>query len=713
MGCFQSFIRSIRNNPKSWFLLGFIEDQANFKDTQGYSGQPKMQDYHDMLKQVFAELRSIYNNGGLRVNIDFQDGNGMQENIIIVPVIQYIIGDCKGNDVLCGRKGTHALGTPMLCRDCDIPSDLADVPTHLCNPITMNDIKNSTDEELFNKSHYNISNAFWELPFGGCPLNIHGNCPAEFLHNLEMGKCKELGRDLSFTQKANECISEQFVKIYPFAKCQSERDLPNIRPFRKGLSSVKSLKATETFDRLFAQWLALMNPNLQIKLRSFKKSGQDDVNIKNTRESIQNYLGVLEETLMLHEWLKLNEVPKKDVVPDDPEDRMSSAAHNFLVNYSERYIKHVILDKNKFKTTKFHQLLHTVRTMLRVGVFKNVDGSTGEKMAKWLVKDLSRLTNKDRDILSLSICLRYCEKVVVETLLNIREDLQRKQTRRSVISNSIRNDDIMNSMTRSCGTTNKCFKLVRRDTQVLGPVARQDVDQFSIETVWKKGTIPPITGFPDHLLLAVINRLYNWNPLHGGKLSNDSVVEGFTDYSVVIDDRNVLFRANPHFRRQGEWFDWANFNWGDDEGIVPGRILMFLDLTNCTIIDEITDDMDNQPIDENNDPGLIINENDRSHHLTPSKFALIQSAKSSKAKYDGEDSVLTDDHFQSKISHWIDLESEYRLVPLEAIHSEVFVVDTVPFEDNNDEYDRTALVVYPRRCWGKRIFGHDDEPDED
>ena len=52
-------------------------------------------------------------------------------------------------------------------------------------------------------------------------------------------------------------------------------------------------------------------------------------------------------------------------------------------------------------------------------------------------------------------------------------------------------------------------------------------------------------------------------------------------------------------------------------------------------------------------------------------------------------------------------------MPLEAIDSEVFVVDTVPFEDNGDEYDRTALVVYPRRCWGKRIFERDDEPDQD
>ena len=704
LGCYQGFIRAIRNNKKAWFLSGFVEDQANFKDTTGYVQGRKMQDYHDMLKQVFAELKSIYDNGGLRVNIDFQDSKGLREDIIIVPVIQYIIGDCKGNDVLCGRKGTHHLGSPWLCRDCNCPSNQASNPTFQCRPISMNDIKNATEQELTDMSHYLIDNAFWDLPFGGCPLSIHGNSPAEFLHNVEMGKCKEIGRDLSFTVAANACISEVFVKLYPFAKCQSERDLPNLRPFRKGLSSVKCLKATETFDRIFAEWLALMNPSLQRKLRSFKKCGQADNNVKNSRESIQNFIRVLEETMMLHELLKLDEIPKEFVVPTDPDDQMTSRAHNFIVHYSERFKQHIVLDKNDFRTPKFHQLLHTVRTMLRVGVFKNVDGSIGEKMAKWLVKDLSRLTNKDRDILSLSICLRYAEKMVVETLLQIRDHSQRKTNKRSVLSNPI---DITTVNPKTCGTTNKSFKLIRKNINII-PNAGQHVDQLSIETVWKKGTIPPITGFPDHLLLAVCNRLYNWNPIHGGKLSEDSIVEGFTDYSVVIDDRNVLFRANPHFRTQGEWFDWANFHWGDAEGTVPGRILMFLDFSNCTVVNaENEGDNDNQNND-NDDEDLILVGHPR-HHLKNDKFALIQSAKASKASYDGDNSVLTDDHFQSNIAHWVELESEYRLVPLDAIESEVFVVDTVPCDDNNDEYDKTALVVYPRREWGKRIFQHDDD----
>ena len=693
--CYQGFIRKIRLQEDSWHLLGFVEDQSNFKDTAGYVRERKMQDYHDMLKVIFSELKTITDNGGLRVDIDFQDGSGIRKDIIIVPVLQYIIGDCKGNDVLCGRKGTHSLDTPWLCRDCNIPSLQADSVTFRCEPTGMDVIRGKSVEELSGMSHYQIDNAFWELPFGGCPLNIHGNSVAEFLHNFQKGKCEELGKDLSFTDKANKCISENFVRQYPFAKCQSERDIPNLRPFRKGISSVKCLKATETFDRIFAQWLSLMNPSLQCHLKSFKLCGQLDVSVKNTTETIQGHIRVLEETMMLHEWLRLEEMDREDVDPIVEGEPMSSRAHRFLVNYSQRYKDHIVLEKNKCKTTKFHQLLHTVRNIRRVGAFKNVDGSIGEKIAKWLVKDLSRTTNKDRDILSLSICLRYCEKKTVENLLRIRDRSREKY--RNAMSSSNSNNRQANVQTgiELCGTTNKKFSLIRKEITIIDNNP-ENVTQFSIETKWKKGVIPPITGFPDTLVLGVMNRLFDWNPSLGGKLTADSIVEGFTDLSVIINRKNVIFRANPHFRRQGEWFDWAFFDWGE-EGLVPGRILMFLDLANCTIINGVEENDDVVNEDDNN---VMVENPDEAHRLTNSKFVVIQSAKSSRANRDEINSVLTEYHYDSMIAHWVELEEKYRLVPVEAIHSAAFVVDSIPFLDT-DEKDNTALVVSPRSDWAR------------
>ena len=84
----QLFKRSIRMTEDAWMPLGFIEDQKNFKDSEGYVREKKMQDYHDMLHHIFQEFKSITSHGGLRVDIDFQDGIGIQKDIIIIPVVQ-------------------------------------------------------------------------------------------------------------------------------------------------------------------------------------------------------------------------------------------------------------------------------------------------------------------------------------------------------------------------------------------------------------------------------------------------------------------------------------------------------------------------------------------------------------------------------------------------------------------------------------------------
>ena len=86
----------------------------------------KMQDYHDMMSKIFEEMKLLYDNGGVQLTLDF--GGDIKHNVIALPVTQFIMGDCKGNDLLCGRKGGHSLNMKGLCRDCTIlPNDGGDV----------------------------------------------------------------------------------------------------------------------------------------------------------------------------------------------------------------------------------------------------------------------------------------------------------------------------------------------------------------------------------------------------------------------------------------------------------------------------------------------------------------------------------------------------------------------------------------------------------
>ena len=75
-----------------------------------------------MIGYIYSEMKKNRDSGSIPFTLDF--GQKKAYDVITIHVIQFIIGDCKGNDLLCGRKGGHSLNMNGLCRDCDIkPTD--------------------------------------------------------------------------------------------------------------------------------------------------------------------------------------------------------------------------------------------------------------------------------------------------------------------------------------------------------------------------------------------------------------------------------------------------------------------------------------------------------------------------------------------------------------------------------------------------------------
>ena len=63
-------------------------------------------------------MKQIRDSGELLLTLDV--GPTKRYDVIEIPVIQFIIGGCEGNDLLCCRKGVRALNMNGLCRDFDI-----------------------------------------------------------------------------------------------------------------------------------------------------------------------------------------------------------------------------------------------------------------------------------------------------------------------------------------------------------------------------------------------------------------------------------------------------------------------------------------------------------------------------------------------------------------------------------------------------------------
>ena len=674
LGNWLWFKRSVRNVKKSWFPLGFIEDQKRFSNTKDYTVEAKMQDYHDMVACIFQEMKEIQQRGGILCDLDFGDGL-VHKDVIIYPDIQAAIGDCKGNDVQCGRKPTHSLQTPWLVRDCNVPSMQGDQTDFQCVWTEKRHIQNKTKEELASMSDYSIKNAFHSITFSWCPRNIHGNSPPELLHQIQLGICNDLGKDLSFTDKGNLAISKTFDSIYPYACCQSDRQMPSVHPFRHGISSVKSLKAKERFCRVFAVYLCFMNSFcIEKLLRVQKKGGNGREN--NSLALLRGYLLALEETLCLHTWLKQESVSQADLEPP-----RTSKVEMRIEQFYSIFQKNVVLDGNKFKKPKSHQLKHIADIMRRHGVPSNIDGSRGEYFGLIFVKNHAKLTNKDRDTLSLDISTRYAETKCMEKLNELREE-----------QGLFTNLKFLNSSTDVIGkkpgvsTTNKRFTLQFFDEIEVAVPHNIHHERILVEWVSCK---PPVKEFCPQLLHSVCVRLFQHVAFLGGRVKHQSKIPGFTD----LKRDGVIFRANPYFRKKGEWFDWAYFNWEGHDEPVPARILMFLDLTNVEIIVEetaLSRNMDE--IDVGPEESFIL--------LTNEVWCVVLAAKESTIDQSSDN--LSDAHFDSLLSDRIELESKYRLVPASSITAPAFVImnECCNGEENPVEVDRsTAVVVKAMSKW--------------
>ena len=123
-----------------------------------------------MLFQIFKDMKDIRDKWGVYMTLDFEEN--MKLDVITIPFIQFIIGDCKYNDLLCGCKGGRWLLINGLYRDYDtIPSD--DDTTcvereHICVSHKRANIIGKTKDELDNYSFVPINNDFNHLSCGGC-----------------------------------------------------------------------------------------------------------------------------------------------------------------------------------------------------------------------------------------------------------------------------------------------------------------------------------------------------------------------------------------------------------------------------------------------------------------------------------------------------------------------------------------------------------------
>ena len=713
--------RMTRNRSSAWSVLGFVEDQKLFRDYSSYVRDDKAQDYHDMIAHIFSEFEEIQKKGGVRVVLDF--GTNKTYDVVVKPVIQFIIGDCKGNDLLCGRKGGHSVKMKGLCRDCNISPDLGDdtcIGMRLkCRLLTKDDIVGKSKEDLDALSFLHINNAFLKLSFGGCRRSIWGATPLEILHALQLGLCEYVAEGLEciFTQSCMDIISNTLVGILSESKRQSERNMPELSAFKLGLMSVKSLKAKERFARVFCVYLSLSNSyciNALVGKKKKSMEGEDHANSQRlTKDYLRGLKNVIEDTILFHQWFKEDEYKRSDF--EDGPNGEDCRAQQRIKHYLHNFKTYIIRKGNGLKTPKFHQMLHLIDYIKRHGAPNNWDGSRPEHFGKVFVKDHAKMTNRQRDTLNFDISKRICETTIVDEISRVYYCRNKRWP-----SEYCNDTDLMESTAtegqhpnanedeRTLSTNEVSVKSPRyhisarlRSNEEMHQAELQDNqarDVFHCSLDWGGRNKIPLFNIPLELQKRLFMRLFVGSPNIGGKvrLTDDSTVRipCFTEFKV----NNVLYRAHPCFSKKGCWYDWAYFDWHGYEHPIAARILMVVDLTDVDLTYQV-----DLPPDSSVDEDTV-----RTHqHLTNEKWAIVHAAVSPSCDIDD----MTDNHFDSQIHTWIKLtkeEEDLWTVPLSVIVGPCYVVrnrDYVKIGNNGDiNDDLTAYVVRPMSQWANQFL---------
>jgi len=148
-------IRDIRNDPKAWRPIGYIEDSSLITGSPSITAAEKLEDYHYMLGYLLEEVKSVIGSA-----------------------------DTKGADTWAGQYGSH-WNTKSLARDCTMPTKYADNLSYKCKQLRFSDIKKMTDDELKTISFCKILNHAFRDPrnfFGESSYGICAACPLEPLH---------------------------------------------------------------------------------------------------------------------------------------------------------------------------------------------------------------------------------------------------------------------------------------------------------------------------------------------------------------------------------------------------------------------------------------------------------------------------------------------------------------------------------------------------
>ena len=523
------FNRNTRNKAYAWRTLGFVNDlslkSSIRKDEPSRMGD-NLRDYHAILHTILSPLIGLQQKGGFKWQ--FHINGNVYDATCKVPV-QFIIGDCKSQDVLCGRYGSH--NCHSICRDCDCTFEDSDNPYIQCSPLKSSSInaliENGNMDALKIISFHIHENAFNSVCFGGDEYGINGATPPELLHEFRQGVfdiCLD-GFYGICNGKAMAWIDTMCQTLSMHTSHQSDRKFPRTS-FPKGITSLSKITAEEKMGLLLILFLSM-----------YKKSGVGQF----CHPTFSAYRKLFHDLLVFHAFLFKEE---HNTLLFNDVDKQIRRCMEFIKDVVDRH------DGNGFHFPKFHQILHALGNICRNGSMRNFDGGPAECQGKTNAKQPSRLTQKRAHTFTRQSGERIIETLELDARLR-----------------DLRKFGLLVDNTISGNNGDACNNTFGGNKYIIS---------------FPKGRDGTYTGNIQWFGNTEVHRLFLSKEL-ASFLLNDVIPTFTADHITCYTEYKrygIILRAHPSYRSSQEWYDWAYINFynveNDKNELCPSKICCFM-----------------------------------------------------------------------------------------------------------------------------------------
>jgi hypothetical protein len=557
------------------------EAEDNDSDQEGHNENDpvKAQDFHTILSTILESLIELQETGFVW---DLVYNGKLYKNIEFVLFVPYVKCDTEEADLLCGKYISRGIHVKHVCRYCHCPTARADDPKANYPAKTQKAI-----EKLVNRgdlaalqqiSQQCIKNAWYRVRFHlANGAGIHGACPSEKLHAIQLGIFKYI-REIFFqyigaTSKLADDINGLATTYGGFFTRQSERDLPNTN-FAQGIQKGKVMARDFRGILLIIAAVIRSTAGREMMLTRKRFGGE---------AGVRDWSLLVELLLEWEAFLCMKKMNRKDV-------KRLAKKHVFIM-----YIIKEVARRSKgmgLKLMKFHAIIHLIHDMILYGVPMEFDTGSNESHHKES-KYAAKLTQRKEETFNSQTAKRLIEFQCIELAMEevsfgrqvwtyfdgVTTTIDAKTGQKVTDASDSEGDsttDQVDAESNSDGSSNEsdASEMQIRTYGTTIQVFEDENDGMQPAFRFKTSSTTMSNCSWNTDLLAFLNGLQN---LVIGHMS-----QPFLPIKTDHQRGKTIFRGHPNYRGK-PWKDWALIDWGPGYGTLPSHIWCFVTLKNMPI----------------------------------------------------------------------------------------------------------------------------------